>query len=75
MLTCREIARGISSGEIETAPWYRRLGCWFHLLMCPDCREFSDQIRRLGEVMRQEAVEPDSDRLSELESRILGEFD
>lgn len=75
MQTCREVSQGVSSEEIETAPWYRRVGCWFHLLMCPHCREYSNQIRGLGEVMRQEAIEPDDDRLAELESEILSQID
>ena len=74
MPTCRDVSRTVSSGEIDTASLFERLGCWFHFLMCPRCREYRDQIDGIGEIVRDEAAEPDSDRLAEIEAEILSKL-
>lgn len=75
MPTCKDVSRAVSSGEIDTASLFERLSCWLHLLMCPQCREYRNQIDGIGEIVRSDAAEPDSDRLAEIEAEILKRLD
>lgn len=52
MMTCRELARLHASGELVRQPLLRRLSARFHLWMCKPCRQYSDQIRELGSMVR-----------------------
>ena len=71
MPTCKEVSRAVASGTFEDGPWYRRFGCWLHLLMCPRCKRYHDEIEAIGEAARQEAVMPDADRLADIEAEVL----
>lgn len=75
MQDCKEVSRGIASDEVENASWVDRLACWFHLLMCPDCRRYRDQIRNLGQVVREEAPVGDRATLERLEGTLLAGLD
>ncbi len=52
MLRCREVVQLVASGEIERAPWGRRLAVSFHLLMCRHCRRYARQLAALGAAAR-----------------------
>jgi hypothetical protein len=53
MLTCRDIARTVSSEELERAGFGRRTAIRLHYFMCPPCRRYAAQIRAIGECARQ----------------------
>ena len=46
MLTCKDVATAIGQDEWREAPRWRRLALQLHLLMCPYCRRYADQIPR-----------------------------
>ncbi len=73
MISCREVARTIASGELEASAWPRRLRVQFHLLICRHCRRYTRQLKKLGAAARDlwggDSV--DGQILEELETRIL----
>ena len=75
MLTCRELARALSSGEMEHAGIRRRLAGWLHLLMCGDCRGYKQQLEAVGDAARAEAVTLDDQTLESAEARVLDSLD
>ncbi len=76
MLSCREVARLIASGELAAAGWRRRLVVRFHLAMCRYCRRYAAQLRAIAAATRKllEGGEADPKRLDRLEGRILEGF-
>ncbi len=76
MLSCREVARLIASGELAAAGWRRRLVVRFHLAMCRYCRRYAAQLQAIGESVRRmlRSGEADPTRLDRLEGRILDGF-
>ncbi len=73
MLSCREVARLIASGELAAAGWRRRLVVRFHLAMCRYCRRYAAQLRAIGESVRRMLRSGDADpaTLDRLERAIL----
>ena len=73
MLSCREVARLIASGELAAAGWRRRLVVRFHLAMCRYCRRYAAQLRAIGESARRMLRSGDADpaTLDRLERAIL----
>ncbi len=61
MISCRELARLQASGELAHQPFLQRLSARFHLWMCKPCRQYGDQIRELGKVVRDGVREASSD--------------
>jgi len=73
MLTCREVAEVIASGELDRASWRGRLAVRFHLAMCVRCRRYARQIRAIGEAagaLFADAGE-ETERMARLAERIL----
>lgn len=50
--SCRDFAVSVSTGEIETARWPRRMMLRLHWAACWVCRRYEAQIRFLGEAAR-----------------------
>ncbi len=48
MMSCRDVAEMLSTGEMDQAPFRSRVAVWMHLAMCRHCRAFRDQLRRLA---------------------------
>ncbi len=73
MLSCKEVARLIASGELAAAGWRRRLVVRFHLAMCRYCRRYAAQLRAIAEATRKllEGGDADPTRLDRLERAIL----
>ncbi len=73
MLSCKEVATTLASGELEASGPRRRLAVWFHLLICAYCRAYARQMRMLGEVTRRllgrEVADPRA--LDRLERRLV----
>lgn len=53
MPSCRQVARALSTGELEGSPLSRRLAVRLHLLLCQHCRRYARQIRAIGTAARQ----------------------
>lgn len=52
MLSCKEVATALASGEAERGGLRGRLAIRWHLLLCAACRTYARQMRRLGEAAR-----------------------
>jgi hypothetical protein len=64
MPSCREVARRISTGELEEALPMGRLGVRLHLLMCRHCRRYAGQLRAIGRVARELLARPTGEEAS-----------
>ena len=72
MSSCKELTRFVASDEFEDAPWRRRLGIRFHLLMCRHCRRYKDQLRTIAKSARRHlGGDADPETLERLERVIL----
>ncbi len=73
MITCKEVARRIASGEVADAPFLQRFGMRIHLLMCRYCRRYSKQMQTIGACGRKAwALESDDQvRLDRLKKTIV----
>lgn len=73
MLTCKQVATALASGEVEDAGLRRRLSIRFHLMLCRYCRCYARQIRGLGEAARRLLARRGADTaaLERLEGRLL----
>ena len=72
MLTCKELVRLTSSGEMEEASWMRRVSLRLHLLMCRYCRRYLAQLTAIRAAARHAPVEPeDADRMRRIEEKLL----
>ncbi len=73
MLRCRELAKMISDGSTEGAPFGRKIAIRLHLLMCAHCRRFFRQINLIGRLAREsaEAKECHSPSPDDLEERLV----
>ena len=72
MRSCRDISSDIASGGVERLSWRRRWGCWMHLLICPHCRRYRDQLEEIGEAAREEASPPEAGAIRRLETVLFG---
>ena len=52
MVSCKEYATAVSSGELERAGLSKRLSMALHWLICKYCRAYARQMRRLGDAAR-----------------------
>jgi len=79
LLTCKEVARTVSSEDIDQIGWRNRLAVRFHLLMCRHCRRYTEQMQALGDAARSVFQHPPEDpsspetpeNLAKLQSDIL----
>ena len=60
MLSCQQVARIVSSGDLEDAGLLRRLSARMHFFMCRHCRRYDAQIRAVGS-MAHRGYGPESD--------------
>lgn len=72
MIRCNEVARLLSTEQLEDQHFSTRIQVRLHLWMCVHCRRFERQIRQLGAAIRSllgstEATRPGG----ELEERVL----
>ncbi len=51
MLSCKDVTRLVSESLDRDLPWYRRLGVWFHLMMCKYCSRYSRQLHALRHLL------------------------
>lgn len=80
MPNCRDVARAVSTDELDELPLRRRLLMRWHLFVCGDCANYARQIEAISRAAREldldlglgPDVEPDD--LESLEARILDEL-
>ena len=73
MLTCKDVATAIGQDDVRPVPTWRGLALRLHLLMCPHCRRYANQIRAIGTAARRLLRErgEDSKALERLREAIL----
>ena len=73
MLTCKEVARRVASGEDEQGSFRQRFVIRLHLLMCSSCRLYVNQMRAMGSAARKAwgRTEEEHGRIEALEKSIL----
>jgi hypothetical protein len=69
MISCKEVAKLLSSDQVSSLRWWKRAELRLHLAMCKHCSRFARQLQQLREAAKraQDALEPDS----HLEERIM----
>jgi len=70
MITCRELARSVSSGEFDRDRLGSHLSVRLHLFLCSACRTYLGQMNRISEAIRFHFLSQPAD-LSALEKSIL----
>lgn len=73
MLTCKQIAWVVSSGQLDDAGWLLRLSARLHFFMCRHCRRYKTQISATRTMARKGfgSAPDDTARLSRLEGELL----
>jgi hypothetical protein len=67
MITCKNVAKLLSSDEFLAVAWWKRAEVHMHLLLCKHCSRFARQLQQIRSVVRRK---PDSED-SGLEDRII----
>jgi predicted anti-sigma-YlaC factor YlaD len=52
MMTCKEVSTLVSTADLQTASFARRLGVGLHLAMCRHCRAFRRQVNAIRDAAR-----------------------
>lgn len=69
---CRDVTGMLAEGEIDRAPWPRRLLVRMHLAMCEHCRRFARQLELIGHALREHwSRKPEAAPLDAVKRRIL----
>jgi hypothetical protein len=75
MISCREVARLVTSDEVLSLGWYERVRVRMHLLLCRHCsrlrRQVGEMRRAARELWRETGPLPPAPDGSTLESRVL----
>jgi hypothetical protein len=69
MISCKGVAKLLSSDELSGQPWWKRAEVRLHLLMCKYCSRFAQQISQLRLAARRVPDPAGAD--PELENRIV----
>jgi hypothetical protein len=69
MISCKNVARLLSSDELANLGWWKRAEVRLHLAMCKYCSRFARQIEQLRNAVRQRKDLAEPDPL--LEERII----
>ena len=69
MISCKDVAKLLSSDELAGLPWWKRAEVRLHLLMCQYCSRFARQIEQLRIAARRMADPAEED--PGLEERII----
>lgn len=72
MPSCREVTDRLAEGELENAPWHKRLLIRMHLSMCAHCNRFARQLELIGKALREHWThQPPLDRLEAIKRRVM----
>ena len=75
MMSCEEFAEHASDYLDGRVPFGRRIGMWFHALICEGCGEYLDQLEKVLDLMH-EAGERESEEgpSEEVKDDLMEEF-
>ncbi len=71
MYSCKEVAKCIASDEYVTAGLFKKLVISLHLLMCQYCSRYRDQLRALGQMLRQTKSDVPPSEVADIKTRIV----
>jgi hypothetical protein len=73
MLSCRDVSKIVSSDEMNELGRMKRMELRLHLMLCRHCKRYADQMRAIGEAMRQiwRSRQVEHESLERLERKIL----
>ena len=77
MPTCRDVAEATSRDELaQLNIWHRTIVRW-HLFRCPDCKNYNEQIRAIGQAAQglYEDAGAEAGNLDKLEATILRDLE
>ena len=69
MISCKSVAKLLSSDGLAGLPWWKRAEVRLHLLMCKYCSRFARQIEQLRAAARRTPDPAEAD--PDLEERII----
>jgi hypothetical protein len=77
MIGCKDVARLLTSGEIDQVGFWGRLPIKLHLWMCRHCSRLASQMKELRVGARKVAGSINKERVGDksLEERVLGKLD
>ncbi|MGE0447232.1 MAG: zf-HC2 domain-containing protein [Vicinamibacterales bacterium] len=70
MMTCKQAATLMSTGDAESASWRTRLSLWMHVAMCRHCRAFKRQLDLLANVGRALSTSHGSEPPKDFEAKL-----
>jgi predicted anti-sigma-YlaC factor YlaD len=71
MMTCKQVSRLISAGELADAPFARRMAVRLHLAICDKCRVFKRQVEALSRAARTVAARPTDQPPPDFEAKLV----
>ncbi len=71
MMTCKEVATLLSTGELDHASWLRRLAVRLHLAMCDRCAAFKRQLDAMARAAAALGRRLEADAPADLEARVV----
>lgn len=71
MMTCKQAAMLMSTGELEASSWRTRATLWLHLSMCRHCRAFKRQIDSLAKAGQSLWASQAADPPGDFETRLV----
>jgi hypothetical protein len=72
MISCRNVAKLLTSDELPAQSFWKRAEVRLHLLMCKYCSRLARQIRQLGAAARRHRDSADED--PDLEERLISKL-
>ncbi|MCB1986248.1 MAG: hypothetical protein H6936_10090 [Burkholderiales bacterium] len=74
MLNCKKASQLASRAMDEKLPFWKNLTFKFHLLLCRNCKNFTDQLEFLREASRRLTVSKEFELSAEAKHRIINKL-
>ena len=72
MITCKNVAKLLSSDEFLALAWWKRAEVRMHLLLCKHCSLFARQLQQIRAVVRSTPISEDPGVEDRIISRLFG---
>lgn len=70
MMTCRDVSTTVASGQVGRRSLPARMQIWMHLLLCPHCRRFWQQMRAIDRGVTSWLRAAEAEAPADLEARV-----
>jgi hypothetical protein len=71
MMTCRDVSTTVASGHVGRQSLATRMQIWMHLLVCPHCRRFWQQVRAIDRGVASWLQVVEAEAPADLEGRVV----